>query len=157
MEFGQLYRSAGILGAGPELPAALGSDQWAGQPGTRAPHLWLLREGAEISTLDLLRNSWVLLTQEEEWNQAVTAARETFNVRLGFYCIEASALTPELFQKSLGVGRGGALLIRPDGYIAWRSQELPRDMATLLSDALKASFARTRDQDVDEPFRASRA
>lgn len=41
MEFGQLYRSEGVIvnEASEELPPALRPDQWAGQPGTRAPHL----------------------------------------------------------------------------------------------------------------------
>lgn len=40
MEYGQLYRSAGIVGAGDELPAAAPPNVWKGQPGTRAPHVW---------------------------------------------------------------------------------------------------------------------
>ncbi len=141
MEFGQLYRSPGIVGAGPELPAALKPDEWAGQPGTRAPHLWLRQDGAQLSTLDLLHNRWTLLTQEEGWQQAVTAARETFRVEVDFCCLDAGSLAPELFQRSFGVGPGGAALIRPDGYIAWRAQQLPREASAVLADALaKVSF-----------------
>lgn len=39
MELGQLYRSSAVIGAGAELPPALRPEQWAGQPGTRAPPL----------------------------------------------------------------------------------------------------------------------
>src|SRR3984957_2129165 len=41
MELGQLYRSSAVLGASDALPPAQRPDQWAGQPGTRAPHLTL--------------------------------------------------------------------------------------------------------------------
>jgi putative polyketide hydroxylase len=45
MELGQLYRSSAILGAGAELPPAQRPDQWAGQPGTRAAHVWVTKKG----------------------------------------------------------------------------------------------------------------
>jgi putative polyketide hydroxylase len=60
MELGQLYRSAAVLGAGDELPPALRPEQWAGQPGTRAPHLWVSKDAEQFSTLDLLQREWVL-------------------------------------------------------------------------------------------------
>ena len=47
--------TAAVIGAGAELPRAQRPDQWAGQPGTRAPHLWLNRDGERISTLDLFQ------------------------------------------------------------------------------------------------------
>ncbi len=41
MELGQLYRSEAVLGVSEELPEAARPDEWNGQPGTRAPHLWV--------------------------------------------------------------------------------------------------------------------
>ena len=64
MEFGQLYRSTAVIGAGAELPPAARPDEWAGQPGTRAPHLWVEKGGARVSTLDLFERGWVLLADE---------------------------------------------------------------------------------------------
>ncbi|MGH3494537.1 MAG: FAD-dependent monooxygenase, partial [Sciscionella sp.] len=61
MELGQLYRSAAVLGAGDDLPRAQRPDQWAGQPGTRAPHLWVTSNGQRLSTLDLFGEDCVLL------------------------------------------------------------------------------------------------
>ncbi len=49
MEFGQLYRSTAVLGADADLPPALRPDEWAGQPGTRAPHRWLFRGEERLS------------------------------------------------------------------------------------------------------------
>jgi putative polyketide hydroxylase len=46
MELGQLYRSSAVIGAGEDLPPALPPDQWVGQPGTRAPHVWYPRRAS---------------------------------------------------------------------------------------------------------------
>ncbi len=45
IELGQLYRSSAVLDASEDLPPALRPDQWAGQPGTRAPHVWVSKAG----------------------------------------------------------------------------------------------------------------
>jgi putative polyketide hydroxylase len=51
VEFGQLYRSSAVLGAGAELLPAQRPDQWAGQPGTRALHMWMTQVSyAKISS-----------------------------------------------------------------------------------------------------------
>ena len=71
MELGQLYRSSAVLGASDALPPAQRPDQWAGQPGTRAPHLALRgADGQAASTLDLFQRGWVLLTQDDGWAAA---------------------------------------------------------------------------------------
>ena len=68
MELGQLYRSAGILGAGEELPVAARPDEWKGQPGTRAPHVWI--EAAKTSTIDWFGRDWVVLADDPAWTSA---------------------------------------------------------------------------------------
>ncbi len=75
MELGQLYRSRSVLGAGDDLPPALRPEQWAGQPGTRAPHLWVSKDGVQLSTLDLLQRDWVLVTEDSRWCGAAAQAR----------------------------------------------------------------------------------
>jgi putative polyketide hydroxylase len=64
MEFGQLYRSAAVLGARDALPPALRPEQWAGQPGTRAPHVWISDGDERVSTLDLIQRGWALLADD---------------------------------------------------------------------------------------------
>jgi putative polyketide hydroxylase len=82
MELGQLYRSAAVLGAGDELPSARRPEQWAGQPGTRVPHLWVSRGGELMSTLDFLQRDWVLLTEDERWCVAAAKACERMGLKL---------------------------------------------------------------------------
>jgi 2-polyprenyl-6-methoxyphenol hydroxylase-like FAD-dependent oxidoreductase len=107
MELGQLYRSAGIIGAGDDLPVAARPDEWKGQPGTRAPHVWIERDGAKVSTLDWFVRGWTLLVDDPTWNDVDASVR----------VIRGAELAPA--RDAFGLD-GGAALVRPDGVIAWR-------------------------------------
>jgi putative polyketide hydroxylase len=153
MELGQLYRSAAVADAGEGLPPALRPDKWAGQPGTRAPHLWVRAAGGRVSTLDLVQPDWVLLTEDERWRSAAQTAAATLGLKLKCVVIDgaaahptpATADAPEAFRKAFGIGLEGASLIRPDGYVAWRSIDLPTNPAGVLADVLtQVSFAGDR-------------
>ncbi|HUR09021.1 MAG TPA: FAD-dependent monooxygenase, partial [Nonomuraea sp.] len=135
MEFGQLYRSTAVLGAGEELPPAARPEEWAGQPGTRAPHLWLAGDGERLSTLDLFQRGWVLLAESDQWSAAAEQATEKTGVTVHFHPI-GGRLQPEEFRRAFGLSHDGASLVRPDGYIAWRSRDLPVQSADTLTQAL---------------------
>src|SRR5215469_7085103 len=55
-----------------KLPLVKPPDRWKGEPGTHAPHLWLQREGKQVSTLDLFGSHFVLLAgpQGQYWKEA---------------------------------------------------------------------------------------
>jgi putative polyketide hydroxylase len=138
MELGHLYRSSAVLGAGDDLPAAKRPEEWAGQPGTRAPHVWVERRGERVSTLDLLQRSWVVLSEDERWCRAASAVAEELavaveGVRLG---ADVRADDPERLRTAFGIGAQGVSLVRPDGYIAWRSPGTADEPAPALRDAL---------------------
>jgi putative polyketide hydroxylase len=145
MELGQLYRSDAVIGAREDLPPAQRPDLWAGQPGTRAPHIWVGAAARRVSTLDLVQPDWVLLTQDPRWCAA--AARATGIVGIPLHCTliggaVENAATMENFCAAFGIGPVGATLIRPDGYVAWRSPDLPPDPVGAIASALAAvSFA----------------
>ncbi len=144
MELGQLYRSNAVLGAGDGLPPAMRPDAWAGQPGTRAPHAWVSRGGDRVSTLDLFQRGWVLLAEDERWRPAVAQAAERLGVALEIVCVGVDVRTsdPEGLRRAFGLEAEGASLVRPDGYVAWRSIGLPEDPPRALTDALgRASCA----------------
>ena len=87
----------------------------AGRPGHRAPHLWL---GSGRSTLDLFGESFVALTDpagRQALDTAAGAARAT-GIPLDVRIIGAAA-----WHGLYGVEQGGVVLVRPDGYVAWRS------------------------------------
>ena len=62
------------MGAGADLPPAQRPDEWADQPGTRAPHLWALVDDQRRSTLDLFQRGWVLLSENDRWAAATAWA-----------------------------------------------------------------------------------
>lgn len=139
MEFGQLIRSSAVIGADEDLPAAASVKEWVGQPGTRAPHLWISKEGKLISIFDLLNKEYVLLTANQTWID-VANALNIQKLEIGEELKFENELT---FEQSFGIGAGGATLIRPDGIIAWRNpNQLSYEMAyQSLKDAFfKVSF-----------------
>lgn len=121
LEFGQLVRSAAVAGAGPELPAAATPQEWAGQPGTRAPHVWIERAGQRISSIDLFGKEYVLLSANARW-QAVAN-----KLGLAFVRVGSDVLFPasQPFSEVFGMSLDGAVAVRPDGIIGWRSQAAP--------------------------------
>jgi putative polyketide hydroxylase len=139
MELGQLYRSTAVVGASDQLPPALRPEQWAGQPGTRAPHLALrASDGQTTSTLDLFQRDWVLLSQDSRWANATAAAAEGSGIEATFVTVDAEkVLGPWTFQSTYGVEADGASLVRPDGYIAARWPTTPADPARELADVLR--------------------
>ncbi|MCX2952444.1 FAD-dependent oxidoreductase [Lentzea sp. NEAU-D7] len=127
MHFGVLYRSDAVLGAGPELPPAQLPERWNGQPGTRAPHAWT---APGRSTVDLFQRGWVLVADHPQWEEAAAGL----------------AVRYERFEQLdvFGLSTKGASLVRPDGYVAWRSVDLPDDPAAALATAFSSASAGTR-------------
>jgi 2-polyprenyl-6-methoxyphenol hydroxylase-like FAD-dependent oxidoreductase len=113
MELGQLYRSASVIGAGDDLPPALRPEQWAGQPGSRAQHLWVSKSGQRFSTIDLLQRHWTLVTADERWCEAVVQTGE----RLGIE-VEALHIGGE-------AGSAGTILSPAGDEAAFLSLDLP--------------------------------
>ncbi len=126
------YRySAGafVQEAGDEnLPLLKRPDQWKGQPGTSALHLMLERAGEPVSIRDLFGPHFVLLTGPDgrNWKVAAHTVRESLYLPLDIYQIggeEADLIdTGNTFCDAYGISASGAVLVRPDGFIAWRSR-----------------------------------
>ncbi|RDI68344.1 FAD-dependent oxidoreductase [Nocardia pseudobrasiliensis] len=143
IELGQLYRSTAVLGVDDSLPQAQRPDRWAGQPGTRAPHLWVTVDGHTRSTLDLIRHDWVLLSVDDRWRAAAAQVSEKLGIAIDFDQIgtDVELDEPGVFEGAYGVEASGATLIRPDGYIAWRTRTAPQDRAGELASALATTAA----------------
>jgi putative polyketide hydroxylase len=138
MEFGQLYRSTAVLGADADLPPALRPEEWAGQPGTRAPHLWLFRGEERLSTLDLFQRGWVLLAEDDRWAAAAALVGEELGVELQCIRVGVDVHAPDVaaFREAFGLSPDGASLVRPDGHVAWRSPVLTANPRSQFADAL---------------------
>ncbi|EOO78038.1 hypothetical protein IIC_00990 [Bacillus cereus VD021] len=98
-----------------------------GRPGTRAPHFWGTYEGNEVSILDLFGSNFVLLTGADPsaWNEAANVVSSGLGVKIKVYQV---GLTGDFidqgnfFRKLYGIENGGAVVIRPDGFIGWRTE-----------------------------------
>jgi hypothetical protein len=91
-----------------------------GRPGSRAPHVLVPRDGARVSTLDLFGNGFVLLAGADgaAWHEAALSAAGQFGVPLDGYVIADAASG---FADAYGISQAGAVLVRPDGVVAWRA------------------------------------
>jgi 2-polyprenyl-6-methoxyphenol hydroxylase-like FAD-dependent oxidoreductase len=96
-----------------------------GRPGSRAPHVALDRAGAEVSTLDLFGLRYVLLAGPAGggWRDATVAAAAEIGLPIDAHVVGGDELAdPEgAFADAYGISPGGAVLVRPDGIVAWRS------------------------------------
>jgi hypothetical protein len=151
IELGELYRSRIIDAANSELPPAQRPEEWLGQPGTRAPHRAVTRDGKAISTLDLYGAGWVLVSSSAAWCEAATRLRGRTGIPV--HPLDLRAVLGQddgaLVEQDLGISDRGASLVRPDGIIAWRSidgagsvEALQRAMAVVAQPVLKAAPSR---------------
>ncbi|KAF7537720.1 hypothetical protein G7Z17_g12795 [Cylindrodendrum hubeiense] len=144
MELGQIYRSGAVIGADESLPLAKRPDEWNGQPGTRAPHVPLRRGGEAISSLDLFCHGWVLVSKDGTWRVTAQQASGTTGTEVAFVQVggEVEETEGSNIGESFGIGETGAVLVRPDGYVAWRSLTKPVDAVASLGSALgQVSYA----------------
>ncbi len=126
VEFGVRYDPPGVVGDGTTAPTV--DDDFAdyipsATPGARAPHHWLGHDGAEISTLDLVGTGFTLLVGPEgdRWAEAARAVADRSPVPIDVYRIGAPGLPDRGdFPARYGIGTDGAVLVRPDGHVAWR-------------------------------------
>ncbi len=113
----------------------------AGRPGTRAAHIWLERQGERISTIDLFGTHFVLLAGEDGSVWA-TAAREVVSrlkLPLDIYRIGKQGDVVDLEQRwssAYGVTSQGAVLVRPDGFVAWRANGSEEESERTLTHVL---------------------
>ena len=109
------------------------------RPGSRLPHCWLSRSGQPISTHDLIPMGGFLLLSGPKGIGWCTAAGQVAGdlgiaVRTQRVDIEDDAVQQWLAACELG--DSGAVLVRPDGHVAFRSAALPDDAQAELASAI---------------------
>ncbi|WP_411074151.1 FAD-dependent oxidoreductase [Streptomyces sp. cmx-4-7] len=146
---GHRYPRGAVLGADGALPVVPDALRLTGEPGSRSPHLWLDRSGERISALDLYERFPVLLSSAGgtgAWHTAAARVADRLRVPLVPYRIGAGPdadLVPEAgadWAELHGVTEGGAVLVRPDGFVAWRSEEAVEDPEETLRAVLTDLF-----------------
>ena len=151
-DLGYTYESGAIVPDG--TPPVARADPIAdyvpnARPGGRAPHLWLERGGAFLPTLDLFDTAFVLITgaHGDPWREAAAELGRQDRIPLQAHRVGTGAAADladpaGAFLDLYGIDAGGAVLVRPDGFVAWRQPSLPPRPAAALRGALEQILAR---------------
>jgi len=100
-DFGVRYASSAILGA-------------AGLVGGRAPHAWVAVDGRTVSTLDLFGDWFTVLAGSTA--PAVPVLPHVVTLRVGHELSDPD----QTFAAAYRLAGDDAMIVRPDGYVAWR-------------------------------------
>jgi 2-polyprenyl-6-methoxyphenol hydroxylase-like FAD-dependent oxidoreductase len=131
IDLGYRYRSAAVIPDGEDDGRLLEpTRETKGRPGTRAPHLPLMHNGESISTLDLFRGNFTLLTgpEGEAWCGAPGGEIE----------VDVHRIVEPDFPEAYGIAPSGAVLVRPDGFVAWRAKTAEGASAEVIARVLRS-------------------
>lgn len=150
MIFGASYSSSAVIPDGTAAPALdnpVAQYVPTARPGGRAPHVWLERNGDRVSTHDLIGMAFALFAGERgaAWRRAALAASKTLGVPMAAYTVGADSDVgdPEgQWAAAYGVEPDGAVLVRPDGHVAWRQRSCVPDPERAIEGALRAILGR---------------
>ncbi len=147
IELGFVYEKGALVPDGTPAPER---DPWGSKyqpttrPGHRLPHAWLETDGRRVSTHDLLDTSasFVLIANAEgtQWCDAAQRVGAALDINLKTVRVahDGDALdTDRNWQELSGVGEEGAVLVRPDGFVAWRSAGVSADPVAELDAAMR--------------------
>jgi 2,4-dichlorophenol 6-monooxygenase len=111
------------------------------RPGHRLPHVWLEVEGERQAIQDIVRPGiFVLLAHSDAWREAAQDVSVEYGVPLAVRIIGDVAggwREPDgRWTEISGIDEGGAILVRPDHHIGWRTAQMPAKPAEELRKAL---------------------
>jgi putative polyketide hydroxylase len=148
---GYKYRSAAVVTDEPAAPDPDGvqlvdGEELHGEPGTRVPHAWVQRDGERISTLDLLGTGFTLITGTAgtSWVTAAESVSGSLDVPIDVCVVGADVSDADgQWAEVTGLSPGGALLVRPDDFIGWRTDALARSPEGELGAVMRRILARS--------------
>ncbi|PVH69792.1 hypothetical protein DL98DRAFT_661490 [Cadophora sp. DSE1049] len=136
-EMNQRYESQAVYlndeQARPPLPADPVLDhEITTYPGSRLPHAWLNTKlpGKQFSTIDLAgHTSFCLLTGVggEKWKAAAKAATKELGLEINAYSIGWNQDYEDVYfdwAQRREIAENGCVLVRPDRFVAWRSDAM---------------------------------
>ena len=152
VEMGQRYASTAVVSDGTPEPAYTRDPElyyhpttW---PGAHLPHAWLAHHGHKVSTLDLAgHGQFCLLTgiSGGVWAEAAASVADELSIPIAAHVIGPGREYIDVYDdwaRVRGVEESGCVLVRPDGYVAWRSADLPVDPTRELRNVLEVVLSR---------------
>ncbi|HEY1235956.1 MAG TPA: FAD-dependent monooxygenase, partial [Candidatus Binatia bacterium] len=136
IELGYRYESSPICipDGSPPPPLDYGHYVPSTWPGVRAPHAWL-KNGR--STLDLFGKGFVLLAFTERSTSGFTDAAQEAEVPLEVIGIDDKQVR-EIYERTF-------ILVRPDGHVAWRGNEIPNNPKEIIDKIRGAGRSQVTD------------
>lgn len=145
---GQRYSAGALALDGADASGApfVNHAQLAAEPGTRAPHVLVDHDGVTRSTHDYFGRDFVLFCgRDSRWPEVVpNAVRSAGAVRTVPLASRDAGTDENAWPKRFGVDADGAVLVRPDGFVAWRSRGWPDVPEAALQGALRTIGIATR-------------
>jgi 2,4-dichlorophenol 6-monooxygenase len=152
VEMGQFYASSAVVSDGSVRPAPTRDPELYYQPstvpGSRLPHVWVGDSTRKLSTLDLAPYTrFTLITgiAGQSWADAARAVATELGVPLEAVVIGPGREVTDIYYdwaRIREVEEDGALLVRPDKHIGWRSMSLPEDPEAALREAMASLLSR---------------
>jgi len=148
VELGQFYESAAIVPDGSARPEPDRDPELYYQPstvpGSRLPHVWVGDSTRKLSTLDLAPfTRFTLITgiAGEAWAGAASKVARDLGVPLEAVVIGPGREITDIYYdwaRIREVAEEGAILVRPDKHIGWRSMSLPENPERRLREAMSS-------------------
>jgi 2,4-dichlorophenol 6-monooxygenase len=137
LDFGYTYSSPAVVADGspaPVSPDEIRLYQPSTRPGHPLPHAWVERSGERLALRSLIHGGHFALIAGENgrpWIEAAEKIAQTRGIPLRSARVgldKADLIDIRLaWQRNRVISTEGALLVRPDGYIAFRSIEAAED------------------------------
>lgn len=153
VELGYAYDSPAIVPDGSPAPKPVDEIRVyepSTRPGAPLPHAWIDdADGGRRPVKDLVAPGRFLLIAGEDGEEWCNAARELADGGVPVDALRIGHVDGDLFDPRLmwasrrGIGRDGAVLVRPDRYVAWRSPGPSPAPAEELAGAFTRILGRT--------------
>ncbi|MFF4363155.1 FAD-dependent oxidoreductase [Streptomyces sp. NPDC001604] len=145
VELGQFYESAAVVSDGTRPAPSRDEDLYhvmSTSPGAHLPHAWVGDNVTKLALMDLAPYTrWTLLTgiAGEDWAGAAEKVAQDLGIPIEAVVIGPGREVTDLYYdwaKLREVEESGAILVRPDKHVAWRSMSLADDPEAALRGAL---------------------
>jgi hypothetical protein len=129
LEFGYAYKAGLVIpeaSSQPKIGTGVVDYKPTTWPGARLPHVPVLHEGQTKPLIHLVdkRKFTLIVHDAEAWTLALSQSTGQARHHLSLVVAQSSvAADPQWPVRQLEVGQHGAVLVRPDGHVAWRTHK----------------------------------